>query len=193
MSASHRTGVRGLLLAAGRGTRFGTGAKLLASLPDGTPVAVAALRNLRRALDAPIAVVRPGDESLAALLRDEGASIVVADRADQGMGASLAAGVARIAVEEGIVVALADMPWIAPATIARVADAIASGASIAAPVYRGRRGHPVAFASKHRAALLALSGDSGARELVARSTDIVLVDVDDAGIERDVDRPNDLQ
>ena len=54
----------GILLAAGSASRFG-GGKLLATLPDGTAVGVAALRNLLAAVDAVIAVVRPGDDVLA--------------------------------------------------------------------------------------------------------------------------------
>ena len=41
---------------------------------------------------------------------------------------------------QGWLVALADMPWIAPATIARVAAAIADGAPVAAPVPSRRAG-----------------------------------------------------
>jgi molybdenum cofactor cytidylyltransferase len=183
--------VRALLLAAGRGTRFG-GDKLLAPLPDGTPLGVAALRNLQHAAGPAIAVVRPDDALLADAFRGEGATVVIAERADEGMGASLAAGLAAIDERAGVLVALADMPWIAPDTIARIADAIANGASIAAPIHRGRRGHPVGFAPSHRAALLALGGDSGAREIVAGSREVVLLDVDDTGIVRDVDHPDDI-
>lgn len=186
-----RIAVRGLLLAAGRGARFG-GDKLIARLPDGTPVGVAALRNLQQAMGSAIAIVRVDDAALAGAFRGEGATIVVAERADEGMGASLAAGIAAIGEHDGVVVALADMPWIAPETIARIADSVANGASIAAPSHRGRRGHPVGFAPSHRAALLALEGDSGAREIVAGSNDVVLIDVDDEGVLRDVDRPGDI-
>jgi molybdenum cofactor cytidylyltransferase len=68
-----------------------------------------------------------------------------------------------------------------------------TGASIAAPVPRGRRGHPVGFSAAHRDALMALSGDEGARALVAAAgVDLVRVDVDDQGVLRDVDTPGDL-
>jgi molybdenum cofactor cytidylyltransferase len=85
------------------------------------------------------------------------------------------------------------MPWIAPETIAAVARSLEAGASIVAPSYRGQRGHPVAFGAGYRAALLALDGDRGARELVqdAKSS-LELVEVDDPGVLRDVDAPADL-
>jgi molybdenum cofactor cytidylyltransferase len=182
----------GVLLAAGASRRFGAD-KLLASLPDGSPMGAASCRAMRSALRHVVAVVRPGDERLASVLASCGATVVPCARADEGMGASLACGVAASADANGWVVALADMPWVRPATIRAVADAIAAGASLAAPVHRGERGHPVGFAAAHRGALMALAGDAGARAILARD-DIALVriDVDDPGVLRDVDLPRDL-
>jgi molybdenum cofactor cytidylyltransferase len=149
---------------------------------------------LRIALQDVVAVVRPGDESIARMLAGEGARVVVAQRADEGLGASLAAGIAALDSDRGYVVALADMPWIAPATIAGVAQAIVDGASVAAPVYRGQRGHPVGFAREHRDALLALTGDEGAKSIVQAHRDaLVTIDVDDAGVLADIDTPDDLR
>jgi molybdenum cofactor cytidylyltransferase len=109
------------------------------------------------------------------------------------MGASLAAGVAALPVDRAVVVALADMPWIEPTTIARVADAVRNGAVVAAPFHDGQRGHPVGFAPSLRDELLALAGDDGARSVLARHrASLVRIDVDDAGVLRDVDRPSDM-
>ena len=184
--------VFGVLLAAGRGERFG-GAKLVAPLEDGEAVGVVALRNLLAAVRPAIAVVRPGDEDLARCLHHAGARIVVAEHADDGLGASLAAGVAAVPATAGIVVALADMPWILPSTIARVATWIGAGASLAAPFHDGQRGHPVGFGPEHRAALSALRGDEGARAILAEARDrLARIDVDDPGVLRDVDTRADL-
>lgn len=191
----------GILLAAGRGTRFG-GDKLLALLDDeagprGLPakaMGVAAAAHLVAAIPDTLAVVRAGDAPLSRQLRDVGVRIVECDGADAGMGASLACGVAAAKDADGWIVALADMPWIAPATIAGVATALARGADIAAPSYRGQRGHPVGFARRHYASLAASTGDAGARCLIERDRHCVtLVDCDDPGILRDVDTPDQLQ
>jgi len=186
----------GVLLAAGRGERFG-GGKLLVPLPAGpnagVALGVAACRNLRAAVGGVIAVVRPGDPALVASLAREGAHVVVAANADGGMGASLAAGIAAASGADGFVVALGDMPWVAPATIRAVVEALRSGASIAAPRCHGRRGHPVGFAAAHRAELVALAGDQGARAIVEANASLVtFVDVDDTGVLADVDVPEDL-
>jgi molybdenum cofactor cytidylyltransferase len=110
------------------------------------------------------------------------------------MGASLACGVAAALDADGWIVALGDMPWIAPTAIAAVADAIKAGAEIAAPSYRGERGHPVGFAQSYGRALSTLGGDEGARTiLAARQWAVRVVEVDDPGVIRDVDQPEDLR
>lgn len=191
--------IAGILLAAGRGGRFG-GAKLMAPLAAGDDaaapcIAVGAMacRTLRSVLPRVIAVVRSGDADLAASLADAGAEVVVFAGADRGMGASLAFGVSAAPDARGWVVALADMPWVLPGTVRAVTAALAAGATIAAPFHDGRRGHPVGFARALLPELLALSGDEGARGILAAAGErVVRIDVDDAGILRDVDYREDL-
>ncbi len=190
----------GILLAAGQGARFG-GGKLLAPLPAtshgvaaGTPIGAAAAMHMVAALDEVVAVVRPQDPLLSDALAAVGARIVVCEKAHEGMGASLACGVAATSDAVGWVIALGDMPWIAPATIVAVADALRAGAEIVAPEYGGQRGHPVAFAQKYGALLAALTGDEGARAIVrARQWAVQAIDVGDAGVVGDVDRVEDLR
>lgn len=183
--------IAGVLLAAGSGARFG-GHKLLAPWRDGAAVAVAAARNLIDALPDCVAVLRPGDEILASLLAAEGLRIVVNPNADDGMGTSLACGVAA-AEADGWVIALADMPAIRRATIQAVAEALAAGAPLAAPAYHGQRGHPIGFARRFRAALAALDGDRGGRDILAQHADeLRLIEVDDPGVLVDIDSAADI-
>jgi len=189
----------GILLAAGSGARFG-GGKLLAPLPAashgvgaGTPIGAAAALHLMAALNDVVAVVRPGDAMLHHKLDATGARVVVCDRASEGMGTSLAYAVGEAADADGWIVALGDMPWIAPPTIHAVADALRAGAEIAAPSYRGERGHPVGFSKPYGRVLTTLTGDEGARTIVAaRQWALQLIEVEDPGALRDVDRPADL-
>ncbi len=191
MSASDKSPVA-ILLAAGAGTRFG-GGKLLHPLEDGVAIAAHAARNLIAAGLPVTAVVRPGDFPLAELLEQEGCQVTICPDAGRGMGVSLAHGVTAARDAGGWVVALADMPRIRPATIARVVQALAAGADIAAPAYQGDRGHPVAFSRRFLHELQALIGDSGARAVVQRNQALVrLIDTDDPGVLFDIDRRNDL-
>lgn len=184
--------VVGLLLAAGQGRRFG-GDKLLHPLPDGTPIAVAAARTLREVCPRSIAVLRPDQLELAGLLQAEGLETVFCAAAIDGMGHSLAAGVAASTDATGWLVALADMPFVKVDTLRRVADAVSCGAALAAPFHDGRRGHPVGFAARWRDALLGLVGDEGARAILsAHKADLCAIETADAGCLRDVDTRADL-
>jgi len=185
-------GLIGVLLAAGAGTRFG-GDKLIQSLKDGTPVGVAALRNLRAVVDRVVAVVRPGHRQLADLLRAEGAEVVVCHDAGKGMGHSLACAISNSGECAGWVVALGDMPSVRTGTISQVAEALRSSGEVVMPCFRGERGHPVGFPGHLRAALCALTGDQGARALLSgRRAGLRRIDVDDPGVLRDIDTPADL-
>ncbi|MEZ5738550.1 MAG: nucleotidyltransferase family protein [Burkholderiaceae bacterium] len=185
----------GLLLAAGRGTRFdptGRASKLLADL-RGLPVAVHAARALRRAGLPVLAVVRPGACELAQRLAQEGCEVTHCPLADRGMGESLAHG-ARMAAQHGaaaLVVALADMPFLDPAIIERVARRVGPADPVVAAGYAGQRGHPVAFDRSMFGALSGLGGDRGAGQLFAHWPPLVL-ETEDPAVLRDIDRPADL-
>jgi len=190
--------IRGVLLAAGYSTRFGSN-KLLHPLPAGShdagvPIALAAARRFIDALPDPVAVIRPRAQKLGKILRDAGCNTVVCRNAAEGMGVSLAEGVRAAADAHGWVIALADMPYLRSDTIRVVAKALSEGAAIAAPAYRGERGHPVGFARRYFDELSALRGDAGAREILRTHPDsITLFDVDDPGVLRDIDELSDLQ
>ncbi len=180
----------GVLLAAGFSRRYGAN-KLIQRLPDGTFVAVTAGRNLLAALPDSIAVVRPDVPELAAALGAAGLRVVICESAHLGMGASLAEGIRATTHADGWVVALADMPFILPASIRMVAAGIEAGHPIVATQYGGERGHPVGFSSGYRAELSQLSGDEGARRILKRDP-IALISCTDPGVIRDIDTPDDL-
>jgi molybdenum cofactor cytidylyltransferase len=190
MAAALTPSLQGILLAAGASRRFG-GNKLLHAL-NGQPLAVHAATSLARALRGSIAVIRP-DPLLRELLEGAGLRVIECARADEGMGVSLAAGVAATTEARGWIVALADMPYIRSSTHARVAQALFDGAELAAAAHQGQRGHPVGIGARFRDDLLALTGDAGARELVASNTGMLeLVECGDPGVTRDIDTRADL-
>jgi len=182
----------GILLAAGAAKRFGAD-KLMHPLADGTPIALASARHLLRVLPNSVAVVRSAHGELAPGLRAEGLIVAECAEAAEGMGRTLAAGVRAAPHAAGWVVALADMPFIGPASIDKVAQALRDGAAIAATAFRGERGHPVGFAARYFDELGALRGDQGARDILKRDARaIVLCETDDPGVLRDIDTPADL-
>ncbi|MBI2731888.1 MAG: nucleotidyltransferase family protein [Aquabacterium sp.] len=185
--------IAGLILAAGRGVRFG-GDKRLVRLPDGRTLLEATLAR-HAGLSSPLWVVlRPGDEAASALARSYGAQILICEDAHLGMGHSLACG-ARALMDEpeldGVVVDLADMPWVSAHTLRLIRQALAEHGQAVVPLYQGRMGQPRGLPASCLAALARLRGDEGARHIVSWQ-DAVHVDVDDHGILQDIDRPADL-
>jgi molybdenum cofactor cytidylyltransferase len=183
--------IAALLLCGGAARRFGSD-KLLAGTE---PIVARAARNLIAATGHALAIVPLGRPRLRAVLEAAGCEVLETDRTEDGMGASLAAGIEATERAGAWIVALGDMPSILPATIGRVRQALEAGALIAAPWDgKERRGHPVGFAGALRQELLALAGDTGAREVVRRHADDVrLIETGDPGIFVDIDTPRDLE
>lgn len=195
MSQRNVDSVGGIILGAGRSSRFGSANKLLATI-DGVPM-------IRRV--AAVAVESGLDELVAVLGYEAGAvadtlselPISTAYNADyaEGQSGSVRRGV-EFAQESGwdaAIVLLGDMPFLSAVTIDRLVAAYRSGAgSIVAPEYGGQRGNPVLFARDHFDRLAAVSGDRGGRELLRNCSDLVLIETDDSGVVRDIDSSDDL-
>jgi molybdenum cofactor cytidylyltransferase len=190
----------GILMAAGRGRRFdpqGLRNKLLQPLAEagGQPLVAVSARRLLAVLPRVVAVVPPDDGGVGALLASLGCEVTACADADSGMAASLTHAIRRsldvFSPVDAWLVALGDMPHVAPATLQALADALGQGAGIAAPVMAGRRGNPVGFGRVHLDALLALRGEQGARKLL-QAFPVTEVEVNDPGIFRDIDTPADL-
>ncbi len=189
----------GLLLAAGRGRRFdptSPGRKLREQL-SGRSIAVHSLDALSKAVDAVIVAVRDLDDEFALAARQSGAKVVQPEDADSGMGHSLAH-LARIAIANyplasTWIVALADMPWIQPDTLrVLLAESLRTN-SIVQPHYGGAPGNPVVFPVRFAAELMQCAGDVGARAVLqAHPTQCRALEVDDPGVLRDVDLPEDV-
>jgi molybdenum cofactor cytidylyltransferase len=189
-----------IVLAAGAGRRFG-GGKLTTPWRGGRLIDGA----LAAAFAAPVrevVVVTGADAAVGPATRawadragvENRLRLVAAPDHAEGMGASLRAGMAALSEDcAGVFVFLGDMPNIPLALASRLIKALGEGARAAAPRYRGRRGHPVLFASSLFPALTAAKGDEGARAaLLGLEASLALIDTEDFGVLLDVDSPEDL-
>jgi len=102
-----------------------------------------------------------------------------------GMGDSIACGVAATPKAQGWLILPADLPLIQVATLAQVARALQHHA-VVVPFYQDQKGHPVGFAPVCREALMGVTGDQGARGVVAQHG-FFRLDVQDPGCVLDVD------
>lgn len=174
-SPSEKGAVSAVVLAAGHSRRAGSVNKLLAGI-DGVPM-------LRRVVDEALAsgahpvIVVTGHqaEAVAGILKGCAVRLVFNPRHEEGMGASIAAGIAAVPDEAaGVLVVPGDMPGLCRNDLARLIAALAGPEGICVPVAGGRRGNPVLFGRAHRGALAALGGDRGGRDLVAAHADSVV-------------------
>ena len=193
MTGAGSGSVLGVVLAAGGSTRMGR-PKQLAEL-DGRPL----LAHVLAALDeAPVdrVVVALGGAAGEVLERVElgRAEPLVVEGWAAGMGHVLAATLAQSGDWAAAVVLLGDQPLVSGGAVARVVEAWRSGAGpVVTATYGGRSGHPKLFDRRLRHDLLRLTGDTGARDLVAAHPAWVSqVEVGDLGSDADVDVEADL-
>jgi molybdenum cofactor cytidylyltransferase len=171
--------------------------QLLADNARGGDAASVLSLTLRNAIQSRLPLLVVTTAELAPLAHEDVAArdVLVVPKAaparGRGMGDSIAAGVAARATSPGWLLLPADMPRVKAGTLQAVAQAL-SGHSVAFAQHQGRRGHPVAFSAELYSELIALTGDEGARRLVARYPSFA-VDVNDPGVLIDIDTSEDLQ
>ena len=187
--------VAALVLAAGQSSRMGGTNKLLAEV-DGVPMLLRAVNAALASRASSVTVVLGHEADKAeALLAGRRVSIVRNADYAQGMSASLRTGIQALPPEaDAAIVLLADMPRITADHVDRLIDAFAAQQStIVVPQHDGRRGNPILWPREFFARMQSVSGDKGARELLAEhAARIRKVDLDDA-IHADVDTPDSLR
>lgn len=202
--------IAGVILAAGRGRRFG-GDKLLARLPGGATVIAQTARRMAAAVTDYVCVVRADDQPLQQHLQQLQIPWIVAPEADAGMSQSLIAGIRHCSDADAWLIGLGDMPYVEPETCQQlcqrwqqqsrevedergwiVIPAVADGTA-GDGVPHLRRGNPVLFGRQWGPALNRLSGDVGGKAVIAANPgQVLLVRVTDRNILRDIDTPEDI-
>ena len=119
------------------------------------------------ALDPVVVVLGHAAEAIAAAVEFRGATVVVAGDWNDGQSASLKRGIAAAGDADAVVITLGDQPFITPDVIAAALDQLPGYDAVRA-TYGGRPGHPVVFSRPVMDAVHELSGDTGARALLAR-------------------------
>jgi molybdenum cofactor cytidylyltransferase len=188
--------VAAIVLAAGRSSRMAPRNKLL-ELVAGKPlvarVAEAALGSGAR----PVIVVTGFEASrVAAALGDLEVTIVQNPAHAEGLSTSLRTGLQALPADsDGALILLGDMPEIESIDLETLIAVFAADQrrAICVPVRHGRRGNPVLWGTAYFAEMMSLSGDMGAKPLMARHQECVTeVPAASDGIFADVDTPSDL-
>jgi molybdenum cofactor cytidylyltransferase/nicotine blue oxidoreductase len=191
--------VAGLLLAAGAGRRMGTPKALLRDERDVPYVDRALGRLLDGGCELVTVVLGAAADDVRALLDEAGWSVddavdvVVADDWDEGMGASLRAGLRALAScpddVSAALVTLVDLPDVDEAVVARVLATATGSDVLTRASYDGEPGHPVLLGRDHWGGVAqTATGDRGARDYL-RGRDVLTVECGDLATGRDVDTP----
>jgi CTP:molybdopterin cytidylyltransferase MocA len=182
--------IGGLILAAGKGRRFG-GYKQLAQL-DGRPLLEHAARTMIASpVGRVVVVLGAGAEHVIAQVDLHGADPIVCERWEEGQSASLAFGLGELSECDAVVVTLGDLPNLSTNAIRRVIAARGPGVEAVRATYAGEPGHPVLLERELFERLRDVSGDHGARNLLL-SVSPREVPCDDLGGGEDVDTPAQL-
>jgi molybdenum cofactor cytidylyltransferase len=188
--------IAGLVLAAGQSRRMGTLNKLLIGI-DGKPMVRRVAEAVAASQARPLIVVTGHEHEKVenALAAIEAGFVHNPDYA-QGLSTSVKRGLAALPAEvDGVVICLGDMPLVSAAVIDRLVAAFnpIEGRAICIPTRRGKRGNPVLLARQFFAELAAISGDIGARDLIAAHPErVVEVEMESDAVLTDIDTPQAL-
>ena len=182
-----------LLLAGGVSLRFGSD-KRQAVLASGESLLMTTIRAIQDSGLPLLFCLGRSDTALQDELQAADIASTLCPVSNRGMGHTLAHGVQHRPQDwNGVLVALADMPWVRAKTYAAIARSLRKD-NIVVPCHQDMRGNPVGFGSNFFGQLIELEGDIGARSVTGQFSHAVLrLPVDDPGIHRDIDTRDMLQ
>lgn len=181
-----------IVLAAGRASRMGEN-KLVADLAGKAIVRRAAEAAVASKASPVIVVTGHERERVEAKLAGLGVVVVHNPQYAEGMSTSLKAGLASLPPGvEAVAILLGDMPEVEGGLIDRLVAALEGGKQIAIPVRDGRQGNPVVLARPLFAELGEITGDHGAKSVIAAHRALVAQVPADSRAFTDVDTPDAL-
>lgn len=184
--------VAAVVMAAGRSRRMAPLNKLLVTDDQGRTMVARVVDQALASQARPVIVVT-GHERDRVMEALAGRPVLFAHAEDyaQGLSASLKSGLAALPPDvDGVMVCLGDMPLVAAAMMDRIIAAFdpEAGRAIVQPTFRGKQGNPMLWARTLVPAMMAVTGDVGARHLAAQHAALVFdVEMPDDAVLRDFD------
>ncbi len=187
--------VAAIILAAGRGTRFGEESKLLARFDGKALVRRVAEAAVQSTADPVIVVTGHHAEDVEAELTGLPIQVVYNPLFADGLSTSLKAAFSALPPEaRAAIVLLGDMPFISSELI----DALVAGwhkrkePAALVPVLNGQRGNPVVLSRALQAMIEELSGDIGAGSILRGRPDVQEWPTEDSAVIQDIDTRDEL-
>lgn len=188
--------VAAIVLAAGQGIRMG-GGKLLLPLGDATVIERTVQGLLSVQVKDLVVVVGVYGLAIKHQLRKLPVLFAVNPDPSSDMAESIRCGLRIVNPSEieAFLILPADMPLVLPETVRKLLISLLdSDKSIAVPVFRNRRGHPVVFRSSLYKCVLNFRSPQGIRPLIhGDPSQVFLVEVEDEGVVADLDNWDDYR
>ena len=180
-----RRNIAVILEAAGDSKRFGSN-KLLHIMDDGRPM-VSNILEAVRSVDAYKKILVTQYDEVASMAPDF--DVVMNDRPDLGISRSMQLGLEAAGDADAYMFCVCDQPGIKASTLERLMDAYKKGtAGIVSLAWQGKMCNPKIFSSAYKDELMALSGDTGGRQIISdHKKDLLLVEADSEDEVMDMD------
>ncbi len=182
--------VAAILLAAGRGTRFGDEPKLLARVGGKALIRHVADAAALSTADPVVVVTGHRAEEVQSQLQGLPVRVVHNHLFADGLSTSLKAGFSALPPEaRAAIILLGDMPFVRAELIDALISVWQERGEPAAlvPVLNGQRGNPVVLSRALQAAIEELSGDVGAGSILRARSDVLEWPTDDPTVVQDID------
>ncbi|MBN2046221.1 MAG: nucleotidyltransferase family protein [Anaerolineaceae bacterium] len=182
----------GIILAAGKSSRFGS-SKIMLEWDGEALIHRLARISIEAELSPVLVVLGANVDAPIQALSDLPARIIINDEWERGMSSSLSTGIRGLTEEvDGALMILGDQPYLTVEFIHAIVDAAEAGVDAVIPRFEGKPGHPVFWRSETFPKLAGLTGDVGARVLFD-TMNVVNMDWDNEKILLDIDTPEDLE
>jgi len=186
--------ISSILLAAGQSKRMSGENKLIKSV-KGIPLIKCALNNILKSHVNEIIIVLGYQNETIEKLIDKSSRIkfVFNSNFESGIASSIKEGIKKLSKKtDSFFISLGDMPSINYDTYNQLIKCNKNKKAIV-PMFKGQQGNPVLFPKSFEEKLLSIQGDSGAKKILEiNKKEVLYLEINDPGIIRDLDVPNDF-
>ncbi len=186
--------ISSILLAAGQSKRMSGENKLIKSV-KGIPLIKCALNNILKSHVNEIIIVLGYQNETIEKLIDKTSRIkfVFNSNFESGIASSIKEGIKKLSKKtDSFFISLGDMPSINYDTYNQLIKCNKNKKAIV-PMFKGQQGNPVLFPKSFEEKLLSIQGDSGAKKILEiNKKEVLYLEINDPGIIRDLDVPNDF-
>jgi len=186
--------ISSILLAAGQSKRMSGENKLIKSV-KGIPLIKCALNNILKSHVNEIIIVLGYQNETIEKLIDKTSRIkfVFNSNFESGIASSIIKGIKKLSKKtDSFFISLGDMPSINYDTYNQLIKCNKNKKAIV-PMFKGQQGNPVLFPKSFEEKLLSIQGDSGAKKILEiNKKEVLYLEINDPGIIRDLDVPNDF-